>query len=194
MEIEFELIDKKNIKIIGIENGKKQEVGCIFTPSSSGENITNAIQICGISEAYDFWGCSRYIQPRDLNPPKRVIGALKGEKEDFIQSKDIQLMFSMETKPAWEESRSPDFDKDCLRCFNKPCTCETKEKTDCVWVWETENDRKQAELLGRRIKEMIKLNNPYKVKREEEVPCEYLNDGKIHLKPKESEELLNKLK
>ena len=41
---------------VAIMKGKKQ-VGRIFTPSGSGEDKLNAIQICGFSEAYDLWGC-----------------------------------------------------------------------------------------------------------------------------------------
>lgn len=169
MNIKFKFIDEKNIKIMGIGGGEEKEIGCIFTPAGSGERIINAIQICGISEVYDFWGCANYVQPKDLNPPKRVIDAIKGKKEEFIQSKDIQLLFKfdMETEPNHIRSIfSPDFDKNCLGCFNKPCTCDNKDNEHI---------------------------SPYNVKREEDVECEYLDDGKIHLKEKETEEFLKKL-
>lgn len=165
MEIKFKLIDEKSISIIGIEDNVEQEVGCIFTPSGSGHNITNAIQVCGLTEAYDLWGCARYRQPKDLTKlsQRRVIDALKGEKEKFIQSKDIQLMFNMETIPA-------DLSKiECEGCYNNPCTCENKDNHKHI--------------------------SPYNVKREGELQdiIEYLDDGKIHLTYEEREELLKKL-
>ena len=78
---------------------KGNEVGHIFSPSGSGENSVNAVQICGFSEAFDFWGCGIY----------------KGFK-------DIQLLFDGVKMPGRET-----WDK-CIRCFMEPCQCELKQK------------------------------------------------------------------
>jgi len=166
MNLKFKFIDDKNIKIIAEKDGMEQEVGCIFTPSSSGQNITNAIQICGISEAFDFWGCSRYVQPKDLDVKKRVMTAIEDKEEKFIQTKDIQLMFNFETRPTFKINTNQ-FDN-CLKCFNKPCSCENTPEI---------------------------FDNPYIVKREETIDkqLEYLDDGKIHLKGDERKELIKKL-
>lgn len=152
MILKFKLIDEQNVKIIAIENGIEQEVGCIFTPSSSGQNITNAIQVCGFSEAFDFWGCAKYVQPTHLDTRKRIINSLENKEEEFKQVKDIQMMFDIETKPT--EIRKADWDNNCCGCFNKPCTCENKG-----------ND---------------KHISPYNVKREEDLKdrLEYLKDEK----------------
>lgn len=140
MELKFKFVDEKDIKIIAVENEIEKEVGCIFTPSGSSKNTKNAIQICGISEVFEFWGCSRYIQPINLNsPPKRIIDALKDRKEEFIQMKDIQVMFEFETIPS---NRRIDFNKDCLKCFNNPCTCEVKINRQNPYVIKTFSDIK----------------------------------------------------
>jgi hypothetical protein len=120
MEIKFKFIDDKNIKVMGVEGEIEKEVGSIFTPSSSNNNITNAIQVCGAIELFDFWGCSRYVYPRNVdNPQKEVIQALKGNSEQVVYAKDVQIMFSMAT-------RKPSIGADigCNKCFNRPCTCE----------------------------------------------------------------------
>lgn len=156
MKITFKLIDEQNVKIIAVEKGVEQEVGCIFTPSSSGNNIKNAIQVCGFSEAFDFWGCARYSQPKSLDVREKIMDSLENKKEEFKQVKDIQLMFDIETKStAKMRSRfSYDFDKDCIACFNKPCTCENKGNHKHI--------------------------SPYNVKREEDLKdkLEYLKDKK----------------
>ncbi len=164
MKITYKLIDEQEVAIM---NGDKQ-IGCIFTPASSGQTITNAIQVCGISEVFDFWGCARYMQPKDLDTRKRIVDALENKKEEFKQTKDIQIMFDFETEPT--KDRISRFDKDCLACFNKPCTCENKGNHKHI--------------------------SPYNVKREEDLKdkLEYLKDGKIHLKFDEGEKLLKKLK
>ena len=169
MKIEFELKDNQNILIWGIsEDGKaRRNIGRIFTPSSSGGNIKNAIQICGFSEAFDFWGCARYMQPTHLDTREKIIDSLENKKEEFKQTKDIQLMFDIETSKTSVLRHGWD---DCLACFNKPCTCENKGNHKHI--------------------------SPYNVKREEDLKgkLEYLKDGKIHLKFDERQKLLKKLK
>jgi len=173
MIIEFELKDKQNILIWGIsEDGKdRRNIGCIFTPSSSGENIKNAIQICGISEVFDFWGCARYVQPKNLNnTPKRIIDALENKKEEFIQMKDIQIMFDFGTETT---KNRINLHKECLGCFNHPCTCDNKGSHKHI--------------------------SPYNVKREEDLEKENRlefveKEGVIYPKGKEKEDILKALR
>lgn len=101
---------------VAIMKGDKQ-IGRIFSPSSSSENIENAIQICGFSEAFDLWGC-----------------VMDGYK-------DIQLLFDEKqyTTPKDKEG-TPIYRSvaNCDRCFSTPCCCEipTDYKTD---DWKTSN-------------------------------------------------------
>ncbi len=84
-------------KVIILKNGK--DVGQIFSPGSSGNDITNGIQICGFSESFDLWAC----------------GVYKGFK-------DIQLLFD-------ERKMEGEFDghlEGCVRCYRNPCACENK--------------------------------------------------------------------
>ena len=73
MKIEFELKDKKHINIINKGDGRI--IGRIFTPSGTGEKIKDAIQVCGFSRAFEYWGCG-------------VIGDNEGKP-----LQDIQLLF-----------------------------------------------------------------------------------------------------
>jgi len=57
MKIEFEFKNKEKIDIIGIHGKVRKLIGHIFTPSGSGEDTLNAIQVCGFEEAFDLWGC-----------------------------------------------------------------------------------------------------------------------------------------
>ena len=86
-------------KVIIKQNGK--EVGHIFTPSGSGNDVENAIQVCGFSQAFDLWGCGIY----------------KGYK-------DIQLLFDGDIMGGQDTNCDL---HECPRCFRKPCKCETKE-------------------------------------------------------------------
>ena len=116
MEIEFELQDKKTIKIFGItNNGERKEIGCILTPASSGENVLNAIQVCGISEVYDYWGCSRYSKNLDVNDALLHEIQRPEEEQPLIQTKDIQMIFSetnVKSKSFWSYWS-------CDKCFNR---------------------------------------------------------------------------
>lgn len=95
MKLKF--ISEKEVEILN-DDGVK--VGQIFTPSSSANNNQNCIQVCGFSEAFDFWGC----------------GIFKGFK-------DIQLLFD-------EKAMKGHFDSDgCCRCFIFPCNCEVKHNS-----------------------------------------------------------------
>lgn len=167
MKIIFELVNEQEIKVFGIDKGgTKKEVGCIFTPSSSGSNILNAIQICGADEVFDFWGCSRYIKPKERDIKKRVLNALENKGEHYEQAKDIQIMFSFDTEPSNYLKRNIELNRDCNACFNRPCTCENKDH---------------------------KENSPYNIKREWQLQdkIEY-KEGHVPLK--EQEEIMNELK
>ena len=106
-ELEQDERDKKLSKLYNKEVSssiliKKEGVtiGRVFTPSGSGHDVTNAIQVCGFTEAFDLWGC----------------GIFKGYK-------DIQLLYDdgiMGGKP-----HKLDMSK-CCRCYMNPCQCENK--------------------------------------------------------------------
>ncbi len=124
MEIKFKQNNEKSISIIGIQNGVEKEVGCIFTPSSSSQNTLNAIQVCGFEEAFDLWGCGRYVlQPNGVEAKLRMLE--KGNIK-WMRAKDIQLLFNFNTKADGGASFN---EIECLRCFNSNvyCTCENKE-------------------------------------------------------------------
>lgn len=118
MEIKFRLVRETEVEIIS--EGKV--IGRIFTPSSSGDDITNAIQVCGFEEAFDLWGCGIF---RDIKTGKA--------------KKDIQLRFSTyNTMKPHEAVRTST--RNCERCFNNPCNCETpKEEKNPFIVYRAEN-------------------------------------------------------
>ncbi len=88
-KVASKIIIRKNHKVIGH----------IFTPGSSGDDIKNAIQICGFTEAFDLWGC----------------GVFNGFK-------DIQLLFDEGIMGGVDTDCSL---SQCCRCYRKPCQCET---------------------------------------------------------------------
>lgn len=90
-------------KVLIMRDGK--EVGHIFTPSGSNHTNTKAIQVCGASEIFDFWGC----------------GVFKGYK-------DIQLLFD-DYKMKGTPVKGFDTSK-CLACYMDPCACEQETKID----------------------------------------------------------------
>lgn len=114
MKIEFKQIDKNNVNIVGIEGEKEQLIGRIFTPSGSSEDVKNAIQICGFDEAFDFWGCGLFAEKAH-----KVLTHFSGVR--YIQKKDIQLLFSMNTEKHIADN---DILNDCFGCYNSTCTCD----------------------------------------------------------------------
>src|SRR3990167_10689659 len=122
MEIEFEPVNKKEISVIAIQEGVRKKVGKIFTPGGSGHFIKNAIQVCGITEAFDFWGCYSFARN---NIKDRVIARLMNRKDSYIQVKDIQLKFDWDV--GLHDSYHCDMEKDCMGCYNDPCTCDRKD-------------------------------------------------------------------
>jgi len=100
MEIEFEMDkdDKQKVRVIGIDKDIRKQIGSIFTPSSSGHDTKNAIQVCGIDEAFDLWGCSKYKtyktdvsghsymyeEPKTFQLPYRLLEAFDSETMNKI--------------------------------------------------------------------------------------------------------------
>lgn len=156
MEIRFEQINKKYVDIIGInDEGEERIIGIIFTPSGSASDVKNAIQVCGFDEAFDFWGCGLFQKLK--NKKERIANRLEeSKKQDWKSAKDIQLMFSFDTR----NKEINDIENICLACFNNPCDCENKV-----------NDKK---------------TNPFNVKREEELKdrLEYMEKGKLDYEKK----------
>ena len=155
MKIEFEIINKEYVNIIGIEaTGKRNVIGCIFTPSGTGVDNLNAIQVCGFKEAFDLWGCGRFVYPK-LKPNDMEYEKLSGQKV-FQYAKDIQLMYDDESVSAnmlgskWVEN--------CTGCFNKPCTCERKEKYENPYCVKREQELKMLEKIkGDNMKTKIRM-------------------------------------
>lgn len=166
MKIEFVLKDKQTVSIIGInDKGERKEVGEIFTPAGSGHTTTNAIQICGFTEAYDLWGCAKYAQTA-CNDKGQIVREEKMLEDSFAhfhkemvdklaQVKDIQLQFSYDTRLHWEETRL----NCCLKCYNVPCTCEVK----------------------------VAHENPYMVKRQQDLHIEHVEEKSPEQIVKDSE-------
>ena len=96
MKITFKIASEGEVVILG--DGEK--VGHIFSPSGSGNDTMDAIQVCGFDNAFDYWGCG-------------VFEDSKGKKK-----KDIQLLFSKDVRRAKNITYS------CAKCYNDPCTCE----------------------------------------------------------------------
>lgn len=98
--MKFKQINDSKVLIL---NDKDEEVGHIFSPAGSGEDVQNAIQVCGFSEAYDYWGCGVY--------------------QGF---KDIQLLFDGK---SMDGTFNTSFIHDtCVRCYMTPCQCEVKRE------------------------------------------------------------------
>lgn len=119
MDIEFELEDKNNVRVIAVQDGERKEVGHLFTPAGSGHYIKNAIQVCGFSDAYDLWGCAVFARKSDKD---KVVARLINNYDPYIQVKDIQLMFDFDTEQ--HHTRHSKMGMDCLGCYNDPCTCD----------------------------------------------------------------------
>ena len=123
MEIEFDVAGMesfvsgaKEIKLMGVENGVRKQIGVIFTPSSSSSNITNAIQVCGFYEAFDLWGCSRFSHLDKCE--NALVKAIEGKRKE-VQTKDIQLLFDFDNK-----RENSNIGAVCEKCYNSPCHCD----------------------------------------------------------------------
>jgi len=146
MKIQFELIDKETINIIGVneDTGEIKVVGRIFTPSGTGVDCINAIQVCGFKEAFDLWGCGRFIHPK-LKPNDMEYEKNEHGDKKYMYAKDIQLMFDDETK--YDNGHNGDWSHNCTGCFNNPCTCERKDKYDNPYSVKREQDLKFLEKI-----------------------------------------------
>lgn len=165
MNIKFRLVNEKEIIILNEEPLKNQgtvskEIGRIFTPSSSSNNITNAIQVCGFEEAFDLWGCAMYARP--LTEDEQVLKNLGNHNTKMKQCKDIQLLFM---PGSTHHVQKGDILKDCGRCYNIPCSCDNKIPEE---TFEKFNVEKNVTHLFEQWK-----TNPFTIKREGELKIEY---------------------
>ncbi|MEK6881474.1 MAG: hypothetical protein AABY22_17765, partial [Nanoarchaeota archaeon] len=150
MKMKFQYENEKEILVLGIDETTNEShiVGRIVTPAASGKN---AIQVCGFTDAYDYWGCAVFGTSIDKKvKTETIISGVREHhetiKEEFRQAKDIQLMFDLRT--IQNKAKNTNFTGgDCMKCFNMPCTCEVRIT-------------------------MINAGNPYVVKREKDLPLE----------------------
>ncbi len=96
--LKFKLINDTKVNIL---NDKDEVIGHMFTPSGSGKDIENAIQVCGFTDAFDLWGC----------------GVFKG-------CKDIQLLYDDQKMQGKHIGDKGHFGKVCFACYQSPCQCE----------------------------------------------------------------------
>ncbi len=103
MKITFELENEQEVKIM---NGDKQ-IGRVFTPSGTSRDVPNAIQVCGISDAFDLWSCGIFFD-KNKNP-----------------TKDIQLLFEEGSHLSPNSFSKFDMVNSCGRCFypKDKCMC-----------------------------------------------------------------------
>jgi hypothetical protein len=133
-KIEFKQVSPTEVEIIGVGTDSqtpdapevKREIGCIFTPSGTGHDCIDCIQVCGFEEAFDLWGCGRYQKPKvkEWGEYSRD----KNGKREFEYVRDIQLKFNWETHGASKHPDNGKWANNCHKCFNEPCTCEIKER------------------------------------------------------------------
>ena len=104
MKMTFKLINEQKIHIIN--NGKV--VGRIVTPSGTSRDRTNAIQVCGFENLFEYYGCGVFRNPKNKKEPKR----------------DIQILFSEDS----EQGHSGfDMSSGCGRCFYPREKCKCKD-------------------------------------------------------------------
>ena len=100
MKITFKLINEQHIDIMNEEN----KIGHIFTPSGTSHDKVDAIQVCGISQFFDAWGCGIF------------------NDKNGCPKKDIQLLFEPDTQDNISKAMGSDV---CFRCFypKDKCRC-----------------------------------------------------------------------
>jgi len=139
MNIKFEL--ERDNKVLIKSSGKV--IGHIFSPASSGGDVTNAIQVCGFDMAYDLWGCGIFGNNLKIKVPltEKELNYLKNEHLDkehdhvkelvkkgyrmesgYKAKKDIQLIFSEPDYTINCCGKSEGL-SNCYKCFSKPCVC-----------------------------------------------------------------------
>jgi len=155
----------------------EKEVGHIITPSGSGRDTLNAIQICGFDEAFDLWGCGVFgnketnnmqkdiqlcwFYPYEQMTDEQIMDVVIQEKEHFLteeQRRNLGLK-----KPVWTEKiRKSRFSFDlkdgvCGKCFNHPCTCEvlinhenpyTVKREQDLHLYKKEKSERKVNTLG----------------------------------------------
>jgi hypothetical protein len=128
IEIYLEYKDFAKPPLSGFQD-KKKLIGRIQSPSGTDGIYSNAIMVCGISEAFDYWGCGLFGKPKvrkDDGHFRKYYYNDKGEKI-MEQVRDIQLYFDDDTQRCALDGLD-----DCDRCFNTDCTCDNKCKTDLL--------------------------------------------------------------
>jgi len=174
MNIKFKLINEQKVEIVNVDDKGEHVIGQIFSPSSSGNDVKNAIQVCGFVEAFDLWGCGVFGKKahetnermkirREINQIQATLHqenyplctterrlALHKEHErvqeleeklnSHEQVKDIQLMFTEHSERHSHPRGTFDYSEDCIRCFNKPCTCEVKIAYENPYTVKREQD------------------------------------------------------
>jgi hypothetical protein len=154
MRVEFELVNREMVRIIGIDgNEKRNSIGLIFTPSGTGVDNLNAIQVCGFKEAFDLWGCGRFAYPKLKHEMEYEKD--KNGRRIMQYAKDIQLMFDDESTPDVDNMK---WHENCTGCFNNPCTCERIIKFDNPYTVKREQDLKLLEKAnGDKVKTKIRM-------------------------------------
>lgn len=120
MKITFKLLDKQ----VAIMNGDK-EIGRIFSPSGTSRDKPNAIQVCGFSQAFEYWGCGRYGDGK--GNPKR----------------DIQLLFEEDSQMESLQSKRIITNDYCQRCFYPIDICMCKDLVAKPRIKNCEEDIKK---------------------------------------------------
>jgi len=125
-------------QLVVIKRGE-QTIGHIFTPCGTNGDELNVVQVCGFDELFDYWGCGVYAEeemfsrhlPLDqsmsmIRHGVRTTGVVRVEKH--TQKKDVRMLFKENEKTiVVNKMASINIQKDCLRCYNVPCTCDNKE-------------------------------------------------------------------
>lgn len=169
IKIEFSYVNKEKILIIGInEKGERKEIGHIFTPSGSGQPFINAIQICGFDEAFDLWGCGVFgdkatgkmkkdiqliwFNDYDIMDRKEREKIKIGEKVSECNSYGNGIIIKNKMGKMEEKIFTEDITKDrfgigekdnvCHRCYNYPCSCEVNIKYENPYIVKREQDVK----------------------------------------------------
>jgi hypothetical protein len=153
------LLEYEDFNIDGKSGFTKKEkvIGHIFT-----EDYTNAIQVCGFSEAFDYWGCGLFGKPKYIKKSGERVGNSHTKmermpiyKRDNVrwmeQVRDIQLYFDEETVKCGVDTLD-----DCMRCYNSPCVCDVARKTN---VMEKDDNGTDSPFLVKRAHEIHELEN-----------------------------------
>lgn len=160
MKIEFEFKNKEHIVILGVEdNGKRSEIGRIFTPSGSAETTLNAIQVCGFDEAFNLWGCGMYGDAETKQMKKDIQLCWFKSYKLMSQEERRNIVIGTKEHPCslnsqrladvgrtWKEEIKVDRvggvidGKVCGKCFNHPCSCEIKTRYENPYTVKRKQD------------------------------------------------------